>query len=117
VIVFAFYNLNLLTIKISPNNYNNNLGSTPAEIQGNQKLINNNNQDYARIDKSKGEDSVFKVVTTGAKITNKISLSALLVLFCGLVSILGSWLSIAWLVSCPRVVAKSLVLLRLASLR
>jgi hypothetical protein len=26
-------------------------------------------------------------------------------------------LSIAWLVSCPRVVAKSLVLLRLASLR
>jgi hypothetical protein len=30
---------------------------------------------------------------------------------------IGSWLSIAWLVSCPRVVAKSLVLLRLASLR
>jgi hypothetical protein len=44
-------------------------------------------------------------------------LSALLALFCGLVSILGSWLSIAWLVSCPRVVAKSLVLLRLASFR
>jgi RNA binding exosome subunit len=37
------------------------------------------------------------------------------VLFCGLVLILGSWLSIAWLVSCPRVVAKSLVLLRLVS--
>jgi hypothetical protein len=35
----------------------------------------------------------------------------------GLVLILGSWLSIAWLVSCPRVVAKSLVLLRLASFR
>jgi hypothetical protein len=28
----------------------------PAEIQRNQNLINNNNQDYARIDKSKGED-------------------------------------------------------------
>ncbi|VVM22235.1 hypothetical protein BSPWISOXPB_1045 [uncultured Gammaproteobacteria bacterium] len=51
---------------------NNNLGNTPAEIQRNQKLVDNNNQDYARIDKSKGEDSVFKVVTTGAKITNKI---------------------------------------------
>jgi hypothetical protein len=35
---------------------NNNLGNTPAEIQRNQKLVNNNNQDYARIDKSKGED-------------------------------------------------------------
>ncbi|VVM17907.1 hypothetical protein BSPWISOXPB_7334 [uncultured Gammaproteobacteria bacterium] len=35
---------------------NNNLGNTPAERQRNQKLINNNNQDYARIDKSKGED-------------------------------------------------------------
>jgi hypothetical protein len=35
-------------------------------------LAYNNNQDYARIDKSKGEDSVFKVVTTGAKIANKI---------------------------------------------
>jgi hypothetical protein len=38
----------------------------------NQKLINNNNQDYARIDKSKGEDSVVKIATTGIKITNKI---------------------------------------------
>jgi hypothetical protein len=108
--VFTFYNLNLLTIS--------------------------NNQDYARIDKSKGEDSVVKIATTGIKITNKIRKikgkltkeklkkifkdegidladDALLVLFCGLVSILGSWLSIAWLVSCPRVVAKSLVLLRL----
>ncbi|VVH55126.1 hypothetical protein BSPCLSOX_1272, partial [uncultured Gammaproteobacteria bacterium] len=36
---------------------NNNLGNTPAEIQRNQKLVNNNNQDYARIDKSKGEDA------------------------------------------------------------
>ncbi|WP_257607971.1 colicin E3/pyocin S6 family cytotoxin [bacterium endosymbiont of Bathymodiolus sp. 5 South] len=36
---------------------NNNLGNTPAERQRNQKLINNNNQDYAEIDKSKGEDS------------------------------------------------------------
>jgi hypothetical protein len=44
-------------------------------------------------------------------------IQALLALFCGLVLILGSWLSIAWLVSCPRVVAKSLVLLRLVSLR
>jgi hypothetical protein len=35
---------------------NNNLGNTPAERQRNQKLVNNNNQDYARIDKSKGED-------------------------------------------------------------
>ncbi|VVH59065.1 hypothetical protein BSPCLSOX_1406, partial [uncultured Gammaproteobacteria bacterium] len=35
---------------------NNNLGNTPAEIQRNQKLVNNNNQDYAGIDKSKGED-------------------------------------------------------------
>ncbi|SSC09137.1 hypothetical protein BTURTLESOX_2471 [bacterium endosymbiont of Bathymodiolus sp. 5 South] len=34
----------------------NNLGNTPAEIQRNQKLVNNNNQDYAGIDKSKGED-------------------------------------------------------------
>jgi hypothetical protein len=32
---------------------NNNLGNTPAEIQRNQKLVNNNNQDYAGIDKSK----------------------------------------------------------------
>ncbi|VVH57347.1 hypothetical protein BSPCLSOX_1120, partial [uncultured Gammaproteobacteria bacterium] len=36
---------------------NNNLGNTPAERQRNQKLINNNNQDYAGIDKSKGEDA------------------------------------------------------------
>jgi uncharacterized protein YaaR (DUF327 family) len=36
---------------------NNNLGNTPAEIQRNQKLFDNNNQDYARIDKSKGEDA------------------------------------------------------------
>ncbi|VVM28487.1 hypothetical protein BSPWISOXPB_1005 [uncultured Gammaproteobacteria bacterium] len=36
---------------------NKNLGNTPAERQRNQKLINNNNQDYAEIDKSKGEDS------------------------------------------------------------
>ncbi|SSC08811.1 hypothetical protein BTURTLESOX_1408 [bacterium endosymbiont of Bathymodiolus sp. 5 South] len=35
---------------------NNNLGNTPAEIQRNTNLISNNNQDYARIDKSKGED-------------------------------------------------------------
>jgi hypothetical protein len=46
-----------------------------------------------------------------------LSLSALLALFCGLVSILGSWLSNARLVSSPREVAKSLVFLRLASLR
>jgi hypothetical protein len=36
---------------------NKNLGNTPAEIQRNQKLVDNNNQDYAEIDKSKGEDS------------------------------------------------------------
>jgi hypothetical protein len=35
---------------------NKNLGNTPAEIQRNQKLVNSNNQDYAKIDKSKGED-------------------------------------------------------------
>jgi hypothetical protein len=35
---------------------NNNLGNTPAEIQRNQNLTNNNNQDYAKTDKSKGED-------------------------------------------------------------
>jgi hypothetical protein len=28
---------------------NKNLGNTPAEIQRNQKLVDNNNQDYARI--------------------------------------------------------------------
>jgi hypothetical protein len=33
--------------------------NTPAEIQRNQKLVDNNNQDYARIDKSKGEDFLF----------------------------------------------------------
>jgi hypothetical protein len=31
---------------------NNNLGNTPAERQRNQKLVDNNNQDYAKIDKS-----------------------------------------------------------------
>jgi hypothetical protein len=36
---------------------NKNLGNTPAEIQRNQTLVNSNNQDYAKIDKSKGEDS------------------------------------------------------------
>ncbi|SSC07608.1 hypothetical protein BTURTLESOX_989 [bacterium endosymbiont of Bathymodiolus sp. 5 South] len=36
---------------------NNNLGNTPAERQRNQKLVDNNNQDYAKVDKSKGEDS------------------------------------------------------------
>ncbi|VVH67409.1 Colicin E3 (EC, partial [uncultured Gammaproteobacteria bacterium] len=51
---------------------NKNLGNTPAEIQRNQNLVNSNNQDYARIDKSKGEDSVVKIATTGIKITNKI---------------------------------------------
>ncbi|SHN93872.1 hypothetical protein BCLUESOX_1153, partial [bacterium endosymbiont of Bathymodiolus sp. 5 South] len=35
---------------------NKNLGNTPAEIQRNQKLVDNNNQDYDGIDKSKGED-------------------------------------------------------------
>jgi hypothetical protein len=40
---------------------NNNLGNTPAERQRNQKLVNNNNQDYAKIDKSKGEDVVLWV--------------------------------------------------------
>ncbi|VVM19978.1 hypothetical protein BSPWISOXPB_9982 [uncultured Gammaproteobacteria bacterium] len=35
---------------------NNNLGNTPAERQRNQKLVDNNNQDYDGIDKSKGED-------------------------------------------------------------
>jgi hypothetical protein len=38
---------------------NKNLGNTPAEIQRNQNLINSNNQDYAEIDKSKGEDFLF----------------------------------------------------------
>jgi hypothetical protein len=33
---------------------NKNLGNTPAEIQRNTNLVNNNNQDYAGIDKSKG---------------------------------------------------------------
>ncbi|CAC9484862.1 hypothetical protein BPUTSESOX_748, partial [uncultured Gammaproteobacteria bacterium] len=36
---------------------NRNLGNTPAETQRNTKLVERNNQDYARIDKSKGEDS------------------------------------------------------------
>ena len=36
---------------------NRNLGNTPAERQRNTKLVERNNQDYARIDKSKGEDS------------------------------------------------------------
>jgi hypothetical protein len=45
---------------------NNNLGNTPAEIQRNQKLVNNNNQDYAEIDKSKGEDSaIIRYATPG----------------------------------------------------
>ncbi|WP_180323764.1 hypothetical protein, partial [thiotrophic endosymbiont of Bathymodiolus puteoserpentis (Logatchev)] len=35
---------------------NRNLGNTPAETQRNTKLVERNNQDYARIDKSKGED-------------------------------------------------------------
>ena len=35
---------------------NRNLGNTPAETQKNTKLVERNNQDYARIDKSKGED-------------------------------------------------------------
>ncbi|VVH67092.1 hypothetical protein BSPLISOX_1688, partial [uncultured Gammaproteobacteria bacterium] len=38
---------------------NKNLGNTPAEIQRNQTLVNSNNQDYAKIDKSKGEDFLF----------------------------------------------------------
>jgi hypothetical protein len=41
---------------------NNNLGNTPAEIQRNQKLVNNNNQDYAEIDKSKGLHGWFHVL-------------------------------------------------------
>jgi hypothetical protein len=45
---------------------NKNPGNTPAEIQRNQKFINNNNQDYAGIDKSKGEDLVFTVPTITA---------------------------------------------------
>ncbi|VVH51694.1 hypothetical protein BPUTSESOX_160, partial [uncultured Gammaproteobacteria bacterium] len=51
---------------------NRNLGNTPAETQRNTKLVERNNQDYARIDKSKGEDSVVKITTTGIKIINKI---------------------------------------------
>ncbi|VVH65982.1 hypothetical protein BSPLISOX_2086, partial [uncultured Gammaproteobacteria bacterium] len=38
---------------------NKNLGNTPAEIQRNQTLVNSNNQDYAKVDKSKGEDFLF----------------------------------------------------------
>jgi hypothetical protein len=40
------------------NTNNRNLGNTPAEIQRNTKLVERNNQDYVRIDKSKGEDLV-----------------------------------------------------------
>ncbi|VVH63939.1 hypothetical protein BSPWISOX_2300 [uncultured Gammaproteobacteria bacterium] len=47
---------------------NNNLGNTPAERQRNQKLINSNNQDYAGIDKSKGEDFVVTGTLTAAAI-------------------------------------------------
>ncbi|VVH60537.1 hypothetical protein BAZOLSSOX_1741, partial [uncultured Gammaproteobacteria bacterium] len=39
------------------NTNNRNLGNTPAETQRNTKLVERNNQDYVRIDKSKGEDS------------------------------------------------------------
>jgi hypothetical protein len=52
-------------IPLCANNINN-LGSTPAEIQRNQKLVDNNNQDYARIDKSKGEDFLFITATAAA---------------------------------------------------
>ncbi|VVH59155.1 hypothetical protein BSPCLSOX_1181, partial [uncultured Gammaproteobacteria bacterium] len=45
---------------------NNNLGNTPAEIQRNQKLVDNNNQDYAKVDKSKGEDFLFITATAAA---------------------------------------------------
>ncbi|CAB5503266.1 hypothetical protein AZO1586I_1095, partial [Bathymodiolus thermophilus thioautotrophic gill symbiont] len=38
------------------NTNNRNLGNTPAETQRNTKLVERNNQDYVRIDKSKGED-------------------------------------------------------------
>ncbi|VVM21034.1 hypothetical protein BSPWISOXPB_4096 [uncultured Gammaproteobacteria bacterium] len=41
---------------------NNNLGNTPAEIQRNTNLISNNNQDYARIDKSKGRIFVLALI-------------------------------------------------------
>jgi curli biogenesis system outer membrane secretion channel CsgG len=47
---------------------NNNLGNTPAERQRNQNLINSNNQDYAGIDKSKGEDFVVTGTLTAAAI-------------------------------------------------
>ncbi|VVM28467.1 hypothetical protein BSPWISOXPB_11028 [uncultured Gammaproteobacteria bacterium] len=47
---------------------NKNLGNTPAEIQRNQKLINSNNQDYAGIDKSKGENFVVTGTLTAAAI-------------------------------------------------
>jgi hypothetical protein len=40
------------------NTNNRNLGNTPAETQRNTKLVERNNQDYVRIDKSKGEDLV-----------------------------------------------------------
>jgi hypothetical protein len=40
--------------------------SAPAEIQRNQKLVDNNNQDYAKIDKSKGEDFLFITATAAA---------------------------------------------------
>jgi hypothetical protein len=58
----------LATLPVLSSNYgdgnladtnNNNLGNTPAERQRNQKLVNSNNQDYAKIDKSKGEDFLF----------------------------------------------------------
>jgi hypothetical protein len=51
-----------------PDTNNNNLGNTPAEIQRNTNLISNNNQDYARIDKSKGKDFVVTGTLTAAAI-------------------------------------------------
>jgi hypothetical protein len=45
---------------------NKNLGNTPAEIQRNQKLVDNNNQDYAKVDKSKGGDFLFITATAAA---------------------------------------------------
>jgi hypothetical protein len=47
---------------------NKNLGNTPAEIQRNTNLVNNNNQDYAGIDKSKGKDFVVTGTLTAAAI-------------------------------------------------
>jgi hypothetical protein len=62
---FLYFLLILFDGSLADSN-NKNLGNTPAERQRNQKLVNSNNQNYARIDKSKGEDLVFTVPTITA---------------------------------------------------